>query len=291
MCVVTLTVAEWTDHYQSLCAGGVTAHVNVGRRSSMANTRDHDPSARPPGSSMAQRRMALFAGATAIGVVVAAALFFRFPNLRGNPQNLALVLLTPLFCGTAVGLWISRVGRALPGLPRLVAPLLYSFTALLLLLDVAVYAGPLVIRGNQGTDVAPAFVGTTQPTQTTHVPDSATPSVAPAPAARQGTFDHRPGVDTAAGTAILGVTGDGTPLLRLENLQSANGPDLHVYLVRVTSPQTSQQVMAGLEVGTLKATTGDTNYPLPAGTDLSQFKSVVIYCKSFSVIFGFANLG
>jgi hypothetical protein len=48
--------------------------------------------------------------------------------------------------------------------------------------------------------------------------------------------------------------------------------------------------MRGLEVGKLKATAGETNYTLPAGLDLGQFKAVVIYCKSFNVIFGYANL-
>lgn len=48
--------------------------------------------------------------------------------------------------------------------------------------------------------------------------------------------------------------------------------------------------MSGLEVSTLKATSGDQNYTLPAGTDPAKYKAVVIYCKSFSVIFGYANL-
>ncbi len=86
------------------------------------------------------------------------------------------------------------------------------------------------------------------------------------------------------------MTSDNQLVLRFEQLQAANGPDLHVYLSRVASPSTTEQVMDGLEVGRLKATTGSSNYALPAGTDPSQFKSVVIYCKSFSTIFGYANL-
>ena len=48
--------------------------------------------------------------------------------------------------------------------------------------------------------------------------------------------------------------------------------------------------MDSAEVGKLQATTGGSNYELAATTDITQFKSVVIYCKSFSVIFGYANL-
>ena len=46
----------------------------------------------------------------------------------------------------------------------------------------------------------------------------------------------------------------------------------------------------GVETGKLKATTGASNYELAATTDITKYKSVVIYCKSFSVVFGYANL-
>ena len=105
-----------------------------------------------------------------------------------------------------------------------------------------------------------------------------------------GTFDHRAGPETVSGTAILGSTETNSAVLRLEQLQATPGPDLFVYLSPVTSPTTADQVMRGLEVGKLKATAGETNYTLPAGLDLGQFKAVVIYCKSFNVIFGYANV-
>ena len=79
-------------------------------------------------------------------------------------------------------------------------------------------------------------------------------------------------------------------MLRLEQLNATHGPDLYVYLSAVASPSTRDQVMSGLEVGKLKATSGDLNYFPSASLDIAKYKSVVIYCKSFSVIFGFANL-
>ena len=42
--------------------------------------------------------------------------------------------------------------------------------------------------------------------------------------------------------------------------------------------------------GTLKATDGAFNYAVPEGTDISQFKSVVVWCKQFAVLFGTAPL-
>jgi hypothetical protein len=110
-------------------------------------------------------------------------------------------------------------------MPRIATPLLYGLSALLLVLDVVVYAGPLVIRGQTGTDTAPTFAVTAQTTPTPGIPAA---TVAAAPITRQAcsTTGQASGGDTVAGTAILGMTNNGTPVLRLENLQSANGPDL-----------------------------------------------------------------
>jgi hypothetical protein len=103
-----------------------------------------------------------------------------------------------------------------------------------------------------------------------------------------GDFNNQ-GAEPVAGKAILGQSADGKIVLRLENLKSAPGPDLFVYLAKSASPDPSQ-VQKGFEVGKLKATTGNLNYELGSSVDLSQYKSVVVYCKSFSVVFGFANL-
>lgn len=104
-----------------------------------------------------------------------------------------------------------------------------------------------------------------------------------------GEFNNQ-GAEPVAGKAILGKTTDGKLVLRFENLKSANGPDLYVYLTKAGSPSTSDQIKAGLEIGKLKATEGNLNYELDSKLDISQYKSVVVYCKSFSVIFGYANL-
>ncbi len=104
-----------------------------------------------------------------------------------------------------------------------------------------------------------------------------------------GDFNNK-GAEPVAGKAILGATPDGKLILRLENLKSAPGPDLYVYLVKEGSPTKDTQIKAGLEIGKLKATSGNLNYELDSKLDISQYKSVVVYCKSFSAIFGYANL-
>lgn len=38
----------------------------------------------------------------------------------------------------------------------------------------------------------------------------------------------------------------------------------------------------------MKATDGAFNYEIPPGTDVSQFKSAIVWCKAFSVLFAAA---
>jgi hypothetical protein len=223
----------------------------------------------------------IFWGFLAAGVLIAVAFLLKFPNLLTNPANLALTTLTPIAIGLALGIQFSELARQLPGL---MVNGVRAVTAVLIALDLVVYAGPLFVSGSVGQDTAPAFA----PTATTVPPTGGT--TAPATTTLSGVFDHRAGVDTVAGNATLGKTSDGTVVLRFENLNSANGPDLYVYLSKQVSPATTQQVINGIEVGKLKATQGTSNYELAATTDITQFKSVVIYCKSFSVVFGYANL-
>lgn len=45
-----------------------------------------------------------------------------------------------------------------------------------------------------------------------------------------------------------------------------------------------------VELGKLKGNLGNQNYTVPAGTDLSQFRSAVLWCQRFSVAFGAADL-
>lgn len=215
------------------------------------------------------------------GVLVAVAFLLKFPNLLTNPTNLALTTLTPIVIGLMLGIQFSGLARRLPGMT---VNSVRAVTAILIALNLVVYVGPLFISGSARQDIAPAFV----PTATTA--PSAGGTTAPGARTLSGVFDHRAGVDTVAGNATLGKTSDGKVVLRFENLNSANGPDLHVYLSKQASPATTQQVMNGLELGKLKATTGASNYELSATTDITQFKSVVIYCKSFNVVFGYANL-
>lgn len=88
---------------------------------------------------------------------------------------------------------------------------------------------------------------------------------------------------------------DGSKVLRIEDLETTNGPDLRIWL----SSAPVLQGRAGwfvfskhdyIELGALKANQGNQNYSVPATADLDHFSSVTIWCKRFSVSFGASRL-
>ncbi len=107
-----------------------------------------------------------------------------------------------------------------------------------------------------------------------------------------GQFGAVDGVHKGQGSARVFRLSDGQRILRLEEFKVTNGPDLYVYLSGHAAPRNSGQLHEGgaLEIGRLKGNIGNQNYALPADVDLSKFKSVVIYCKQFSVVFSTAEL-
>jgi hypothetical protein len=107
-----------------------------------------------------------------------------------------------------------------------------------------------------------------------------------------GQFGEVDGFHKGEGKALVFQVPDGKRIVRFEDFKVTNGPDLFVYLSAHPAPRNSGQLHQGsaLEVARLKGNIGNQNYPLPANVDTSKFKSVVIYCKQFSVIFSTAEL-
>ncbi|NNL99521.1 MAG: DM13 domain-containing protein [Gammaproteobacteria bacterium] len=108
---------------------------------------------------------------------------------------------------------------------------------------------------------------------------------------RRGQFSDVDAVHRGSGDALLYALPDGAHLLRLENFRTSNGPDLHVYLARHPMPARAADVEQGyLDLGKLKGNIGNQNYPVPAGTALEEYGSVVIWCQLFGVLFSPAPL-
>ncbi len=89
------------------------------------------------------------------------------------------------------------------------------------------------------------------------------------------------------------VEKDGKTTITLQNLKTEAGPDLHVYLYADAVPaKTAKKLSAKfVDLGKLAAPfKGNFTYKVPANTDLSQFKSLIIWCDVAKVTFAGAKL-
>ncbi len=73
-----------------------------------------------------------------------------------------------------------------------------------------------------------------------------------------------------------------------QSFKTKGGPDLKVYLSKMPMAELGKDNAAqtALSIGVLKSNKGEQLYTLPDGISLSDYKSVIIYCASFSVLWG-----
>ena len=94
------------------------------------------------------------------------------------------------------------------------------------------------------------------------------------------------------GTATVYQLEDGSRVLRFEQFEVINGPQLHVWLVpQDPVPDTVGRELEGyFDLGPLKGNIGDQNYEIPTDLVLDEYASVVIWCVPFRVPFNAAPL-
>ncbi|HVQ87385.1 MAG TPA: DM13 domain-containing protein [Actinomycetes bacterium] len=97
----------------------------------------------------------------------------------------------------------------------------------------------------------------------------------------RGTFVD--GEHATSGVATIIETADGSRVLTLTDFATSPGPDVRVFL----APDGGQAVDGGVDLGGLKGNRGDQQYVVPDGAPLGR---VVIWCRTFSVTFGLADL-
>jgi hypothetical protein len=70
------------------------------------------------------------------------------------------------------------------------------------------------------------------------------------------------------------------------------GPAFHVYLVPKAGIRASSDLGAAMfiDLGGLRAFKGSQRYLVPAGVDLKNYQSVIIWCRQFSVLISPADL-
>ena len=136
--------------------------------------------------------------------------------------------------------------------------------------------------------VAVDKVTTTGPAATPAPGETPTPAEPEIVALGQGEFEDAE--HDTSGIALVLQLADGSRFLRLENLASSDGPDLHVWMTDQPSGGEWGSYDDGdyLRLGELKATHGNQNYEIPDDVDLAGFTSVVIWCDRFNVAFGTA---
>ena len=95
-----------------------------------------------------------------------------------------------------------------------------------------------------------------------------------------------------SGRAVLVARDDGGYEVRFENFESDAGPDLFIYLSTAEEPHTDAAIKNAHNenLGPRKALSGAQSYILPEGVSPDAFKSVAIWCRTYSVMFGAAPL-
>jgi len=85
------------------------------------------------------------------------------------------------------------------------------------------------------------------------------------------------------GKALL-IDDNGKKIVRFEDFDTVNGPELHVYL------STDLDAKDYIDLGEIKATRGNVNYDVPMGIDVNKYNKVLVWCEPFSVLFSYAEL-
>ena len=155
---------------------------------------------------------------------------------------------------------------------------------------VIVVLGLIVVAGIGYYAISPLFhnikVDEALPTTSTsttkdpmkHDATDAEPVMTHGAGAVTGTAGH-----PASGTARI-IEADGKKYIRYENFKTINGPDIYVYLAKDLDAKDY------VSLGVVKATEGNINYEIPSGTNLADYKYVLTWCKTFSVLFNSAQI-
>ena len=89
--------------------------------------------------------------------------------------------------------------------------------------------------------------------------------------------------DVSGEAKIIGLP-NGKKVLRFENFETTNGPDLFIYLAA------DLEANDFVNLGEIKGTKGNINYEIPEGTDIAKYNKVLIWCRAFRVLFSYAEL-
>lgn len=214
----------------------------------------------------------------------------RFYPYRVPIAVLALVVLA------AVGWLVLRRGWHRPVVRLVSSHRLASAVTALVLLAVALPLGNYLLSPlwqrvelHEASPIAaPSTAVAAASSSPVRSPEAGMPSATSSPLlVARGMFTGADDFHFGRGDALLIETAPQRHTLRFENFSIRNGPSLFVYLS--DSPKGYGGTV--LKLGPLRATDGAFNYEVPEGVDISKFKSAIVWCEQFSVLFATAPLG
>ena len=177
------------------------------------------------------------------------------------------------------------IGVAILGHRRAAVLLALLLAAAVAVPVVAYVVVPLFVRSTlvealpSATAAAPATSGVTASSGTT-------PAAQPTPVTlAKGDLVRVSAVDFGSGVVRVVQVGSDR-FLRFEDVEIAGAPDMYVYL----SDRADGKPGTFVDLGKLKATNGSFNYPIPASVDLGGIRSVVVWCRQFTVTVTYALL-
>ena len=127
---------------------------------------------------------------------------------------------------------------------------------------------------NETPIVTPTTTTTTNGTTTT----TTTPTETVLYSGKFVTAEH-----TTSGTAKIVEDAAKKRFLVLENLKSDSGPDLRIYVAEGKGISNAVEITTNITIGNSKT-------EIPKTADLTKQKNILIWCKKFSVLFGYVEL-
>ncbi|MBI2042093.1 MAG: DM13 domain-containing protein [Candidatus Nealsonbacteria bacterium] len=104
----------------------------------------------------------------------------------------------------------------------------------------------------------------------------------------EGQFIEIDMIHKGSGTAKI-IEQNGKRYLRFENFSVTNGPDLYVYLTDSEKLNNNDESLGEyVNLGRLKGNVGSQNYEIPESA--WGYRTAVVWCRQFSVLFSYAAM-
>lgn len=88
----------------------------------------------------------------------------------------------------------------------------------------------------------------------------------------------------ANGYVLLVNAAEDQTIVRYEDYNGTNGPDLRIYLAK------DLEATEFIDLGEAKGNQGNINYTVPNEIDINQYKYVLTWCRAFGVLFDYAEI-